>query len=224
MTQTPSNNDPVSNPVPDLNLGEPAPAAPEVPDLSVTPTTSATDYTEQSAQQAYGQGATEPPAAPQYAQPAPGYSQPAAPQYSQPGGYGQPVPGQVNDPYAQPGVGAPGQLPVAGYGNAPGDLTMASMAHWLGILISFIGPLIIMLTKGEQDGFVKAHAVEALNFNITVVIGYVVLSILSVVTFGIAGLLYIPLWIVALIFQVQGAMAANKGQPYTYPFALRLVK
>lgn len=136
--------------------------------------------------------------------------------------FGDPVapqaPGSVPPPYTQPNFGGPAPTPVGG------DTTMASMAHWLGILISFIGPLIIWLTKGEQDKFVKDHAVEALNFNITLVIGYVALAILVIPTFGITGLLSPVLWIVGLIFQVQGAMAANKGQTYTYPFALRLVK
>lgn len=134
---------------------------------------------------------------------------------------GEPVAPQAPDssvppPYSQPSFGAPSQ--------APGDTTFASMAHWLSILISFIGPLIIWLTKGEQDKFVKDHAVESLNFNITLVIGYVALAILAIPTVGLTSLLSPVLWIVGLIFQIQGAMAANKGLPYKYPFALRLVK
>ena len=45
-----------------------------------------------------------------------------------------------------------------------------SLAHVLGIFFAILGPLIIMLTKGEQSRFVKHHAVEALNFSITVMI------------------------------------------------------
>jgi uncharacterized protein len=96
------------------------------------------------------------------------------------------------------------------------------MAHWLGILIGFIGPLIIWLTKGEQDKFVKDHAVEALNFQITLAIGYVASFILSFVVIGIVG--YIALPILNIIFSVIAAMAANKGETYRYPFALRLIK
>ena len=98
------------------------------------------------------------------------------------------------------------------------------MSHWLSILISFIGPLIIWLTKGEQDKFVKDHAVEALNFNITLIIGYVISWILMAVTFGLLFFLPTLVWIVGLIFQIQGAIAANNGKTYKYPFALRLVK
>lgn len=136
--------------------------------------------------------------------------------------FGDPVapqaPGSVPPPYSQPNFGGPTPTP------AGGDTTMASMAHWLSILISFIGPLIIWLTKGEQDKFVKDHAVESLNFNITLVIGYVIAVILMMVTFGLLFFLPTLVWIAGLIFQIQGAMAANKGQTYRYPFALRLVK
>lgn len=133
---------------------------------------------------------------------------------------GDPVAPQAPDASVPP----PYTPPTYSAAPAAGDTTFASMSHWLSILISFIGPLIIWLTKGEQDKFVKDHAVEALNFNITLIIGYIALSILAIPTFGITGLLSPVLWIVGVIFQVQGAMAANKGQTYKYPFALRLVK
>jgi uncharacterized protein len=131
---------------------------------------------------------------------------------------GDPVAAQAPDssvppPYAQPAFSA---APAAG------DTTIASMAHWLGILIGFIGPLIIWLTKGEQDKFVKDHAIEALNFQITLAIGYVASFILSFVVIGIVG--YIALPILNIIFSIIAAMAANKGETYRYPFALRLIK
>ncbi|WP_098461863.1 DUF4870 domain-containing protein [Propionicimonas paludicola] len=134
---------------------------------------------------------------------------------------GDPVAPQAPDssvppPYTQPSFG--GSAPAAG------DTTFASMAHWLSILISFIGPLIIWLTKGEQDKFVKDHAVEALNFNITLIIGYVISYILVAVSFGLLFFLPFLVWVVGLIFQIQGAIAANSGKTYKYPFALRLVK
>jgi uncharacterized Tic20 family protein len=57
-----------------------------------------------------------------------------------------------------------------------------------------------------------------------VAIGYVVLVILSVVTLGLGGLLFPVLWILALVFFILAGVAANKGEAYRYPFALRLIK
>ena len=99
---------------------------------------------------------------------------------------------------------------------------MAMFAHLGGIIIGFIAPLIIMLTKGNEDAFVKDQAVEALNFQITLAIAYVVSSVLI---FVLIGLLLLPIvWIVSIVLSIMGGMAANRGEAYRYPFALRLVK
>jgi uncharacterized Tic20 family protein len=155
-------------------------------------------YPQQAAGQAYGSGAA--PA------PEPGGN------YAAPGFPNQPTPYPV-----QPGYGYPPAVQQGGP-----DTTAASMSHWLGILIGFLGPLIIMLTKGEQDPFVKANAVEALNFQITLAIGYVISFLLTFVLIGIIG--YIALPIIGIVYSVLGALAANKGQVYRYPFSIRLVK
>lgn len=96
------------------------------------------------------------------------------------------------------------------------------MAHWLGILISFLGPLILMLTKGEQDQLVRANAVEALNFQITLIIAYVVSIVLSFIPF-VGWVFYPAVWILGLVFAIQGAMAANRGEVYKYPISIRMV-
>lgn len=179
--------------------------------------------------------ASYPPPAASYAPPAPSYPPPAyggSPQQAAGQAYGSgatPAP-EPGGNYAAPGF--PNQPvpypPQPGYGYPPAvqqggpDTTSASMAHWLGILIGFLGPLIIMLTKGEQDPFVKANAVEALNFQITLAIGYVISFLLTFVLIGIIG--YIVLPIIGIIYAVMGALAANKGQVYRYPFSIRLVK
>jgi len=103
------------------------------------------------------------------------------------------------------------------------DETMWSMlAHFGGILLGFVAPLIVMLTKGNESPYYKYNSVEALNFQITVLIGYVVASVLSVVLIGL--FLFPVLLLINLIFCVLGGMAASKGQTYRYPIALRLVK
>src|SRR5579862_5667026 len=55
---------------------------------------------------------------------------------------------------------------------------IALLAHLLGLLISFFvdplfafaGPLIVLLVKGKESPFVRHHAKEALNYQITVAI------------------------------------------------------
>lgn len=129
---------------------------------------------------------------------------PAAPQYGQ--------------PPQQPQYGAPGAAPVS---DADRKL-WAMLGHLGGIILGFIAPLIVFLMYKDRDEFVKDQSTEALNFQITVLIAYVVSWVLVFVIIGIFTLLAV---IVANIaFSIIGGMAANRGERYRYPFALRLVK
>ncbi len=98
------------------------------------------------------------------------------------------------------------------------------LGHVGGIVLGFIAPLIVMLTKGNESPYTKYHAVEALNFQITVTIAYVASYILLAVTFGILFFLPFLVWIGAVIFCIMAGMASNKGEAYKYPLNLRLIK
>ncbi|MFF0865459.1 DUF4870 domain-containing protein [Nonomuraea sp. NPDC003560] len=151
------------------------------------------------------------PTPPPYVPPPPGYGQP--PGHGQAPGYGQ-----------QPGYGYPAGPYVPGrFGPRRGsdDTTMAMLAHLLGLLVSWIGPLVIYLMKKDESPYVRDQAAEALNFQITMFIGYAVAMVLSIVLVGL--LLFPIIWIVSLIFHVQAAIATNRGENYRYPFAIRLV-
>jgi len=71
---------------------------------------------------------------------------------------------------------------------------LAMIAHILGIVVGFIGPLIIYLTAKDKP-FAYEQSKEALNFQITVTIGWVASAVLS--TIGIGFLLYplVALWL-----------------------------
>lgn len=175
-------------------------------------------------QPGYGYG-QQPPSSPgsgygQQPESAPGYAYGQQPQ--PPSGYQAP-PGQPS--YGQPQYGPPQGGPhVPGmYGPRPGtdDTSMAMLSHLLGLLISWVGPLIIYLMKKDESPYVRDQAAEALNFQITMFIGYLVAGLLTIV---LIGLLLLPVvWIVSLIFQVQAAIATNRGQNYRYPINIRLI-
>jgi uncharacterized Tic20 family protein len=80
---------------------------------------------------------------------------------------------------------------------------------------------VIYLVNGEKDPFVRHHAAEALNFQITLLIGYVVAIALSLI---LIGLLLLPvLFVLGIVFPILAAVAANKGEWYRYPVCIRLV-
>jgi hypothetical protein len=64
------------------------------------------------------------------------------------------------------------------------ERNMAALAHGLAIVFGFLGPLLIMLIKGEQSQFVKDQSKEALNFSITIAIAAFVSFLLCFVLIG----------------------------------------
>ena len=115
---------------------------------------------------------------------------------------------------APPPVGAP----------SSDDRTIALLTHLSGIVLGFIVPLIIWLINKDkpEKSFVTDQAKEALNFQITVTIAGFAVAIISVVTLGLGAILYLA-FVVAIVFQIMGAVAANRGEAYRYPLNWRLV-
>jgi len=111
------------------------------------------------------------------------------------------------------------------------DVQWASFAH-LGGILGILPSLIIWLVFKDRGRFTDTEAKEALNFQITALMGWVALfilsSILTAVTFGlfgfVASLLYFALWAAVIVFSILGFLKAKEGQHYRYPFAIRLIK
>lgn len=104
------------------------------------------------------------------------------------------------------------------------DRTLAMITHLSGIVASVIVPLIIwLINKDKPDkAFLNDQAKEALNFQITIFIGYAICWVLAMILIG--ALLLPIVWIVNLIFCILAGVKANEGVAYRYPFAVRLVK
>jgi uncharacterized protein len=100
--------------------------------------------------------------------------------------------------------------------------TMAMLCHLLGFFTSFLGPLIIWLLKKDSDKFVDDQGKEALNWQITFIIGWFVGLVTMYI--GIGFIILAALGICNLIFCIMGAVKANSGVPYRYPINIRLIK
>ena len=90
------------------------------------------------------------------------------------------------------------------------------------ILFPLIAPLIVWLIFRERSTFVDSEGKEALNWGITLVIGYIISSILFVIIIG--AILWAIVFILAVVFGIQAAIKNNKGESYRYPFTFRFVK
>jgi uncharacterized Tic20 family protein len=102
---------------------------------------------------------------------------------------------------------------------------IAHLSALAGFIIPFgsvLGPLIVYLVKRDQSAFATDCAREALNFNITVAIGFIISLCLSVVFIGIP--LMIALALAWLVLTIVAAVRANEGTQYRYPATIRFVK
>ena len=115
-----------------------------------------------------------------------------------------------------------GQQPVAAAPLSPEqDIQWGSFAH-LGGILGFLPALIIWLIFKDRGSFTNTEGKEALNFQITLVFGYIISAILLVVFIG--ALLTWVVWIVGVVFSIIAFLQAKDGKHYRYPFAIRLIK
>jgi uncharacterized Tic20 family protein len=111
----------------------------------------------------------------------------------------------------------PPGLPIS----TPEERTTAALAHGLAVVAGFIAPLVILLTTGKTSAYVRRAAVAALNFQITLAIGWVVAFLL---TFVFIGILVMPiLGILGIVMPIIGAIRASNGEEFAYPLSLKLV-
>ncbi len=106
--------------------------------------------------------------------------------------------------------------------------------HLAGIFAGYVvpfggllAPLVIWLMKKEEDEFVAHHALEALNFPLTLALGTLLALALgfTVILMPVGVLALLALALVSLWFGVRGAISASQGEWYEYPsWGLRLVR
>jgi len=102
------------------------------------------------------------------------------------------------------------------------EKTMALLSHVLTLVVGFIAPLVIYLMKKDESDFVRQHAAESLNFQISLAIFAIAAAILIIVVIGI--FLLIGIGIVAFVFVILGTIKASEGKEFRYPFNIRFVQ
>jgi uncharacterized Tic20 family protein len=134
---------------------------------------------------------------------------------------------QPPPPPSQPPPPPPGGGPVGPPLPPDQERLWAMLSHLLSfvaayLFLGFVAPLIVLLVFGPRSAFVRAHAVESLNFNLTWLLYGIIAVILAFVLIGflilaILGVAYVVLVIIA-------SVQANNGQMYRYPATIRFVR
>ena len=104
----------------------------------------------------------------------------------------------------------------------PDERNMAMFALLGGGILGFIVPLIIFLIKKDESPFVRDQAAHSLNFQLLLLIGYVISSVLMIVLIGY--LFWFALWVTSIVLGIMGGMAANRGEWYRFPFNVNWVQ
>jgi len=120
-------------------------------------------------------------------------------------------------------------------------LVLALCTTWLAGIAGMLGAGAVYLLKRDDSPFVAGHAREAFNFNLSMFIYAVVACLVGVVllgatvlTLGLGLILTLPAGIALviafvlvslawLVCSVIAAMKAWSGEPYRYPFTIRLL-
>jgi uncharacterized Tic20 family protein len=102
------------------------------------------------------------------------------------------------------------------------EKTLAVLAHILTLVSSILAPLVIYLIKKDDSYFVSEHAKESLNFQITMIILYIISAVLVVILIGI--LLLWLLWLANLVLVCIACLRASESKIYRYPINFRLIK
>jgi uncharacterized Tic20 family protein len=103
----------------------------------------------------------------------------------------------------------------------------AMLAHLLSfvaayLFLGFVAPLIVLLVFGPRSAYVRAHAVESLNFNLTWLLYAIVGVILAFLLIGIP--ILIALGIAYLVLIIIASVRANNGEFFRYPLTIRFVR
>ena len=130
----------------------------------------------------------------------------------------------MTDPTPQP---AAAPQPAAPLSQAE-DRQWASFAH-LGGILWLLPSLIIWLIFKDRGVKTNVEAKEALNWQITFLIGWVALTIIGTILLFVGiGIIFTllswALYILNVVFSILGFVKVNNGGSYRYPFALRLIK
>lgn len=102
------------------------------------------------------------------------------------------------------------------------EKTMAILSHILCLVAGFIAPLVIYLIKKDESAYVREHAKESLNFQITLFILYIICWVLAFILIGL--LLMVLLGIAALVLIIIATIKASENKMYRYPLNFRIIK
>lgn len=138
--------------------------------------------------------------------------------YGQPTEYGQPSYG-YHDNYGAPTISPSEERTWGMFAHLSAVVAMAFSAGFAG----FVGSLVIFLLYKDRGPFVRAHAANSLNVQITMLI-WMVIAIPLILALGLGLIILAIAPVIAFVLHVLGAVKAYRGEWWNPLLTPRFVK
>ncbi|MFL5339926.1 MAG: DUF4870 domain-containing protein [Gemmataceae bacterium] len=129
----------------------------------------------------------------------------------------------------KPPEGAVASDPAPSAGLTQDEKTWGMLCH-LSALATLVvpggsigGPLVSWLIKKDQSAFIDRHGKESLNFQLNILIYFVITFALGFATFGVGWLLTAAVGVYGIVMPILAGLKANEGREYQYPYTFRLI-
>lgn len=109
------------------------------------------------------------------------------------------------------------------------EKTWAMLCHLAGFVLfiplgNVLAPLVLWLTKKHTSGFINDQGREAVNFQVSVLIGLAVAFFLWHFLFFLGLALILAIVLFDIVMMINGANGASEGHWYRYPYTFRFIK
>jgi len=117
----------------------------------------------------------------------------------------------------------PAQRPQYDSSNSVGmDVnTYNLLMHLSSLVFGFLGPLVMWLISKDKDPRIDEHGKEAVNFQISLILYYILCVIGFFLIVGI--FLIFAVLAIQIIFTIIAAVKASNGESYRYPLTIRFI-
>jgi len=101
------------------------------------------------------------------------------------------------------------------------EVLLAAVAHFSCLVVSIVGPVVVLLLNKTGSPFVQRHAKEAINVQVNLLVVAAVSFLLMIVGIGICGMFAVG--IAAVVMPVVGGVKALNGEDYRFPLIIRVI-
>ena len=101
---------------------------------------------------------------------------------------------------------------------------LSALLGYVVLLGQYIAPLVIYLVYRERSRFVAFHALQALYFQLALLVLWVIVFIFAFITCGLGAILSLVPIVLNLVFVLLAAIHANNGEWYELPIVGAIAK